>query len=131
MKIAQAVALMLLLTVAAMAVDLARSFEEAVKISDDQAGVSALHQYETEQLTPYYEKKYSPVFESCLNSTPGADTSGFTFVAAIGADGRVLRLYVDHDTEVYRCLRKTLETDEFPHPPAAPFYWQVEMSLQN
>src|SRR5580693_10623803 len=39
----------------------------------------------------YYQQKYSPVFVSCLKSTDHADTSPVSFVAAIGADGRVLR----------------------------------------
>jgi len=81
-------------------------------------------------LMPYYQKTYSPVFQSCLKSTDHPDTSPFSFVAAIGKDGHVLRLYIDHDTNVYECVRQTLEKDEFPHPPRPPYYMRVSMSFQ-
>ena len=81
-------------------------------------------------LMPYYEKKYSPVFQSCLASTDHPDTSPFSFVAAIGKDGRVLRLYIDHETNIFACVRQTLQKEEFPHPPLSPYYMHISMSFQ-
>jgi hypothetical protein len=78
----------------------------------------------------YYQQRYSPVFVSCLKSTDHADTSPFSFVAAIGKDGRVLRLYVDHETNIYACARLTLQKEEFPHPPLSPYYLHISMSFQ-
>jgi hypothetical protein len=72
----------------------------------------------------------SPVFQSRLTSTDHPDTSPFSFVAAIAKDGRVLRLYVDHETNIYTCARQTLQKEEFPHPPLAPYYLHISMSFQ-
>ena len=82
-------------------------------------------------LKPYYEQTYSPVFQSCLKSADHADTSPFSFVAAIGKDGHVLRLYVDRETNIYACVRQTLQQDEFPHPPISPYYFHVSMSFSK
>jgi hypothetical protein len=75
------------------------------------------------------KKKYSPVFQSCLTSTDHPDTSPFSFVVAFGKDGRVLRLYTDHETNIFACVRKTLQQDEFPHPPLSPYYMHISMSF--
>jgi hypothetical protein len=82
-------------------------------------------------LMPYYQKKYSPVFQSCLASTHHADTSSFSFVAAIGKNGRVLRLYMDHESNIFACVRRALQQDEFPHPPVSPHYLHVSMSFDK
>ncbi len=66
---------------------------------------------------------------SSLASTDHPDTSPFSFVVAIGKDGRVLRLYIDHETNIFTCVRQTLQQDEFPHPLAAPHYFHVSMSF--
>ena len=80
---------------------------------------------------PYYQQKYSPVFQSCLASTDHPDTSAFSFVVAIRADGRVLRLYTDHETNIFACVRQTLQKDEFPHPPVSPYYMRLSMNFSK
>jgi hypothetical protein len=110
--------------------DLATSFKQAAALGDAQEKERATQAYIHLDLMPYYQKKYSPVFQSCLASTSHADTSPFSFVAAIGKDGRVLRLYVDHETNIYTCARQTLQKEEFPHPPLSPYYLHISMSFQ-
>src|SRR6185295_1871626 len=73
--------------------DLATSFKQAAALGDAQEKERATQAYIHLDLMPYYQKKYSPVFQSCLASTGHRDTSPFSFVAAIGRNGRVLRLY--------------------------------------
>jgi hypothetical protein len=48
---------------------------------------------------------------------------------AIGTDGRVLRLYTDHETNIFACVRQTLQQEEFPHPPFAAYYMHVLMNF--
>ena len=43
----------------------------------------------------------------------------------------VLRLYVDHETNMFACVKPTLEKDEFPHPPFAPYYMHVTMNFST
>ncbi len=118
-----------LLTTSGCAGGLASSFKQAAALEDAQEKEPAARAYIQRDLTPYYQKKYSPVFQSCLASTDHPDTSPFSFVAAIGKDGRVLRLYTDHETNIFACVRQTLQQDEFPHPPLSPYYMHVSMSF--
>jgi hypothetical protein len=131
MKKLNALVFISLLTISSRAGELASSFKEACALAEAQGNERAEQAYIHLDLTPYYKKKYSPVFVSCLKSTEHPDTSPFSFVAAIGKDGRVLRLYVDHETNMFACVRQTLKQDEFPHPPVAPHYFHVSMSFGN
>jgi hypothetical protein len=110
-----------------MAGDLARSFKEAAALANAQDKDRATRIYAQIDLKDYYQQKYGPMFVSCLKSTNHPDTSPFSFVVAIGADGGVLRLYIDHETNIYACVRRTLGKEEFPHPPFAPYYMHVSM----
>src|SRR6266436_5788411 len=116
-----------LLTISSRAGELASSFKQAAALADAQGKERAEQAYIHLDLMPYYEKKYSPVFQSCLASTDHPDTSPFSFVAAIGKDGRVLRLYIDRETNIFACVRQMLQQDESPHPPVAPHYFQVSI----
>ena len=131
MKILCAIILISLLTTAARADDLATSFKQAAALADAQEKERATQAYIHLDLMPHYQKKYSPVFQSCLVSSAHSDTSPFSFVAAIGKDGRVLRLYIDHETNIYACVRQTLQQDEFPHPPVSPYYLHVSMNFSK
>ena len=121
--------LICLLTTVGRAGDLATSFEQAAALGDAQEKRPAAQAYKPE-LTTYYQQRYSSVFQSCLKSTENRDTSPFSFVTAIGKHGEVLRLYVDHETNVYACVRETLQKDKFPQPPFSPYYMHVSMSFQ-
>ena len=129
MKKLYAIVFVCLLTTSSMAGDLASSFKQAVALGDAQDKDRATRIYGQIDLMPYYQQKYSPVFQSCLKSTEQPDTSPFSFVVAIGSDGRVMRLYTDHETNIFACVRQTLQKDEFPHPPFAPYYMHVSMSF--
>ena len=120
-----------LLTTSGMAGDLVSSFKQAVALAEAQDKDRKTRIYADIDLKDYYHQKYPPVFVSCLKSTDHADTSPFSFVVAIGADGRVLRLYTDHETNIFACVRQTLQKDEFPHPPVSPYYMHVSMSFSN
>jgi len=131
MKKIHAVILISLLAASSRAGELASSFKQAAALADAQENERAAQAYIHLDLMPYYEKKYAGVFQSCLASTEHPDTAPFSFVAAIGKDGHVLRLYVDHETNVYTCVRQTLQRDEFPHPPSSPHYMHISMSFGN
>ena len=120
-----------LLATSGRAGELASSFKQAAALGDAQEKEPAAQAYLHRDLKPYYQKKYSPVFQSCLTSTDQPDTSPFSFVVAIGKDGRVLRLYIDHETNIFDCVRQTLQQDEFPRPPLSPYYFYVSMSFGN
>ena len=129
MKKPYAIVFIFLLATSGRAIELANSFKQAAALADAQEKERAAQAYIHLDLKPYYEKKYLPIFQSCLASTTEPDTSPFSFVVAIGKDGRVLRLYIDHETNIFACVRQTLQQDEFPHPPVAPHYFHVSMSF--
>jgi hypothetical protein len=129
MKKLYTMVLISLLTTSSIAGTLASSFKEAVALADAEDKDRALRIYSDIDLKDYYQQKYMPVFQSCLKSTDHADTSPFSFVVAIGADGRVLRIYIDHETNIFACVRQTLQKDVFPRPPIAPYYQHVSMNF--
>jgi len=131
MKKIYTIVFIFLLTTSCRAGELASSFKQAAARGDAQEKKPATQAYIHLDLMPYYQRKYSPVFQSCLTSTDHPDTSPFSFVAAIGKDGRVLRLYIDHETNIYACVRQTLQQDEFPHPPVSPYYLHVSMNFSK
>ena len=128
MKWLYSILLISLLTTSGVAGDLASSFKQAAALGDAQEKERTTQAYIHLDLMPYYQQKYSPVFLSCL-ATDHPDTSPFSFVVALGPDGRVVRLYTDHETNVFACVRQTLEKDQFPHPPVSPYYFHVSMSF--
>src|SRR5689334_17793297 len=99
------ISLISLLSVPTLADELANSFAEAAKRGDAQEREPSTKNYFTETLMPYYGQKYAPVLQSCFATVLKPDNSGFSFVAAIGADGRVARLYREGETNISRCLR--------------------------
>ena len=129
MKRSLAIVLTCLFATVGRGSDLAASFEQAAALGDAQEKKAAAQAYKPE-LKTYYERRYSAVFQSCLKSTVNRDTSPFSFVVAIGKRGEVLRLYVDHETTLYACVRETLQKEKFPHPPFSPYYMHVSMSFQ-
>ncbi|HSY92106.1 MAG TPA: hypothetical protein VK812_12085 [Candidatus Binatus sp.] len=131
MKKLYTMVLISLLTTSSLAGDLAGSFKEAVALAKTEDTDRATRIYSDIDLKDYYQQKYFPVFQSCLKSIEHPDPSTFEFVVAIGKDGRVLRLYTDHETNVLACVRPTLLKDEFPHPPVAPYYQHFTMSFSK
>src|SRR5947208_14753430 len=103
MKKFRSIAFVFLVTTTCFAGDLAGSFKEAAALEEGQPKDRATRIYAKIDLGEYYQKKYIPLFQSCLKSTD--DTSSFSFVVAIGADGRVLRLYTDHESNIFACVR--------------------------
>ncbi len=132
MKTLYTIVLISLLTTSSIAANLPNSFKDAVALADkqDKDRDRATRIYDAVDLKDYYEKKYLPLFQSCLASTE-PDIASLSFVAAIGADGRVLRLYADHESKAFACVRPTLQKDEFPHPPFAPYYMHMTMNFSK
>jgi hypothetical protein len=131
MKKLYAIVLISVLAAAVRANDLATSFKQAVALAETQSKDRASKVYEALDLKEYYEQEYSSVFQSCLKSTDHPDTSPFSFVVAIGRDGRVLRLYTDHETNIFACVRQTLIQGKFPGPPHSPYYMHISMSFSK
>jgi hypothetical protein len=120
-----------LLVTSCRSTSLAGSFKQAAALGDAQEKEPAVQAFLQRDLEPYYQKKYSSIFQSCLASTDHPDTSSFSFVAAIGKDGRVLRVYIDRETTMFDCARQTLQQDEFPRPPLSPYYFHVSMTFSK
>ena len=131
MKPIYSIAFIVLLTTSGLAGDLATSFKQAAALADAQDKDRATRIYAAIDLKDYYQRKYGPVFQSCLKTTEHADTSPFSFIVAIGKDGRVLRLYTDHENSIFACVRPTLQKDKFPNPPVSPYYMHIEMSFSK
>jgi len=111
--------------------ELPSSFEQALGLAEAQPKDRETRTYSAVDLMPYYQQKYMPVFQACLKTMEHPDTSNFAFVVTIGADGHVLRIYIDNETTLFACVRPTLEKEQFPHPPFAPYYMNISMQFSK
>jgi hypothetical protein len=127
MRAIKTITVVFLFALSAVATDLVGSLKEAITIAEAQEKAPATRGYFEHDLLRFYERRYGPVFQACFASTNQPDSTPFEFVAAIGADGRVMKVYTSQDTEILRCVRQTLEKDEFPKPPLAPYYLHIDM----
>jgi hypothetical protein len=119
------------LSVAAAAQKLPDSFEEAQARAEAQEHAVSTKSYFAGVLLPYYSQNYAAVLQSCFAKVPSPSSQSFAFVAAIGADGRVLRLYHDRETNIFRCMTDALEQDVFPTPPVIPYYLHIDMRFSD
>jgi len=131
MSTVKAIGIICLLTISSTAGDLVTSFKEAAALGDAQESAVATRNYFRDTLLPYYGQKYGPVLQSCIAKFPQPDNAPFSFAAAIGADGRIMRLYNDHETKIFVCLGESLKKDVFPKPPVSPYYLHIDMKFTN
>ena len=131
MRSLRIIAVIGLLITSAFAADLANSFQQAAQLADVQEKAPATHDFSTKTLLLYYSQKYGPVMQSCFARVTQPDAGAFSFVAALGADGRVLRTYENQKTNISQCLLETVKADTFPAPPEAPYYFHVEMKFAD
>jgi hypothetical protein len=106
---------------------LASSYVEAQEFGRrDEADPSTV-EYHRNLLLPQFSQRYRALLRECQASLPQPDPSPFSFVAAIGEDGRVLKLWSDRSPPVYSCVRGRLLFERFAPPPRAPFYLYIHM----
>jgi hypothetical protein len=129
MRFAKPFAVVLLAVLAVQATDFPTTYQQAVALANAQEKAPATREYLNKILLPYYEQKYGPVFESCFKTVEQPENTPFSFVAAIGADGRLIRIFDEHSTNISHCLLDSFRTDIFPTPPESPFYFHVEMNF--
>lgn len=106
---------------------LATSYVEAQEFGRRDESDPATQPYHRDVLLPEFGRRYRRHFSDCTQQIPGADATPFSFVAAIGADGKVLRIWSDRSTNVYQCVRGRLLFDRFGPPPRTPFYLYIHM----
>ncbi|MGB6544304.1 MAG: hypothetical protein WA871_16200 [Candidatus Acidiferrales bacterium] len=123
------VGLLLIIAGLTFADNLAPSFKEAAARGEIQEHASSTSNYFANVLMPYYGNKYQSVLQSCFATVPNPDSGPFSFVVAIGLDGKPMRIYRDHDTNIFLCMRGSLEKDVFPKPPVSPYYLHIEMKF--
>ena len=110
---------------------LAASYVEAQELGRRDESDEATRDYHRDVLLPQFSQRYRAHYRECSSSVTQPETTPFSFVAAIAADGRVLRVWSDRSTNVYQCVRGRLLFDRFPPPPRAPFYLYIHMRFTN
>jgi hypothetical protein len=125
------ISIVCLLTISSLASDLATSYQQAAALGDAQESAAATRDYFRDTLLPYYAQGYAPVLQSCFANVTQPDNGPFSFVVAIGPDGRVIRIYNDRETNIFACLRESLRKDVFPRPPVSPYYLHIDMEFSD
>jgi len=110
---------------------LAGSYVEAQELGRRDEADDATRDYHRTVLLPQFSQIYRAHLRECTASVPQPESTPFSFVAALGADGRVLRVWSDRSTNVYQCVRGRLLFDRFSAPPRAPFYLYIHMRFVN
>jgi hypothetical protein len=113
--------------VPASAEPLASSYVEAQEFGRRDEADPKTVEYHRNLLLPQFSQRYRALLRECQASLPQPDQSPFSFVAAIGEDGRILKLWSDRSPTVYSCVRGRLLFDRFAPPPRAPFYLYIHM----
>jgi hypothetical protein len=106
---------------------LASSYLEAQEFGRRDEADPRTVEYHRNLLLPQFSQRYRALLRECQASLPQPDPSPFSFVAAIGEDGRVLKLWSDRSPPVYSCVRGRLLFERFAPPPRAPFYLYIHM----
>lgn len=109
----------------------ASSYVEAQELGRRDESDPATLDYHRNVLLPEFGTRYRTLLRECQAGLPEPDTTPFSFVVAIGADGRVLRLWSDRSPPVYSCLRGRLMFERFPAPPRAPFHLYMHMRFNR
>jgi len=107
--------------------DLAASYAEAQERGRRDESDPQTMNYHRDVLLPEFSARYRSLLGACQASLPQPDQTPFSFVAAIGAQGEVLRVWSDRSPPVYSCLRGRLLFERFSPPPRAPFYLYIHM----
>ena len=115
-------------TGAALAAEpLAESYLQAQQYGRRDETDPATIDFHRNVLLPQFSERYRALLRTCQSALPEPDQTPFSFVAAIGPDGEVLRLWSDRSPPVYACLRGRLLFERFNPPPRAPFYLYIHM----
>ncbi len=106
---------------------LADSYVEAQALGRSDESDPKTIEYHRNVLLPEFSARYQALLRDCQAALPQPDQAPFSFVAAIGADGTVLRVWSDRSPPVYACLRGRMLFERFTPPPRAPFYLYIHM----
>jgi hypothetical protein len=107
--------------------DLATSYAEAQERGRRDESDPQTMAYHRDVLLPEFSARYRSLLAACQESLPQPDQTPFSFVAAIGSQGEVLRIWSDRSPPVYSCVRGRLLFERFTPPPRTPFYLYIHM----
>jgi hypothetical protein len=110
---------------------LADSYPEAQALGRRDESDPQTVDYHRNILLPAFGQRYRALLRDCQATSPPSEATSFSFVAAIGAAGEVLRLWSDRAPPLYACLRGRLLFERFAPPPRAPFYLYIHVRFNQ
>jgi hypothetical protein len=112
-------------------VSLPATLAEAAKLGDAQEKAPATKDYHFKTLMPHLGPRLGNTLGQCFKTIDKPDASPLSFVAAIGAAGRTLKVYSEKETNVFKCITPFLEQEQFPLPPEAPYFLHIELKFTD
>ena len=106
---------------------LAESYVQAQEFGRRDESDPKTIEFHRNVLLPQFSERYRALLRTCQSALPQPDQAAFSFVAAIGSEGEVMRLWSDRSPPVYACVRGRLLFERFSPPPRAPFYLYIHM----
>ena len=106
---------------------LAESYIQAQEFGRRDESDPSTVDYHRNVLLPQFSERYQALLRACQSTLPQPDRATFSFVAALGAEGEILRVWSDRTPPVYACVRGRLLFERFSPPPRTPFYLYIHM----
>ena len=106
---------------------LADSYPDAEQLGQLDEADPQTQEYHRNVLLPEFGAVYRKWLKECQATLPEHDQTPYSFVAAIGADGGVQRMWSDRSAPVFSCLRGHVIFERFSPPPRAPFYLLIRV----
>jgi hypothetical protein len=116
---------------AAFGQELAGSYQEAQELGRRDETDPQTVDYHRNVLLTEFGARYRKWLNECQQALPEPDRTPYSFVAAIGADGSVVRMWSDRSAPVYSCLRGHLLFERLTPPPRAPFYLYLHVRFNQ
>lgn len=114
-----------------LAQGLAGSYLEAQELGRRDETDPQTLAYHRDVLLPEFGTSYRKWLRECQAALPEPDKTPYSFVAAIGVDGSVQRIWSDRSAPVFACLRGHLIFERFSPPPRAPFYLYIHVRFNQ
>ena len=123
--------LLFALAAAAFAAEPPTCYRDASELAKTQDNDPAIEEYRNHGFLPQYQKEYGTVFQSCFKTVAQPDDRPFSFVAAVGDNGRIIGMYSNRTTNIYSCFRDAFIKGQFADPPKSPVYIDISMQFSG
>ena len=98
-------------------------------IADDHSHTPLGKNYDS-AVAVYFSQRHAKSLDACFGSVPNPNSSPFDLLVRVTSSGRVEKILSRPETNMSKCLVKTMNDDTFPIPPAPDYWWHLHMIIR-